>query len=192
MNHDIVRETNMKRSIAFAMLVVATVAGLTISCGVRMPVCTGGMCGKNVESGRAQYVAAELVSEVLTVPAAGKVTVIDFWDTRCKPCIEEMPRFEALWGRADRDRVAFVGVAMDDAIDDVRAALRAEPNLAVTFPMVHDGAEILDGIYGIGIERPVTVVIGANGAVLYDSRAGGSADHVSDVEAVLESLGGVR
>lgn len=142
--------------------------------------------------------APELVSEVMTLPAPGKVTVLDFWDTNCPPCLKAMPRWEALWNRVDRDNVVIVGVSMDRAnetssgIDAARSAIRNDQRLNVTFPMLHDGESLmLEEIYEVGAALPVTVVIGTDGKVVYDSRAS-SGDSVSDVERILESLGALQ
>ncbi len=160
-----------------------------IGCGAaEMPVCTGGLCGKTVESGRAAYVAPEKVAEVMTVPVAGKVTVIDFWDRDCPPCKEAMPRWNALSARMDPAMAIMIGVSLDSKIDEARAAVREDSRLHVSFPMLHDGeALILDGIYEVGVKRPVTVVVDANGTIIYDSR-GSNGDAVKEVEAVLLSM----
>ncbi|MBI4705670.1 MAG: TlpA family protein disulfide reductase [Deltaproteobacteria bacterium] len=180
-------------------LALGPVAALALAgCHAAPAPCAGGMCGKSVAPARATFVAAEKVSEVMAVPVAGKVTVLDFWDTKCAPCLAAMPRWEALWRRADRAEVAFVGVAMDRSegeaygIDVVREQVRTDPRLKVSFPLLYDGeALVLDRIYAVGPSFPRAVVIDAAGIVIYDSRGEGG-DHVAEVQSLLASLGMVR
>lgn len=61
----------------------------------------------------------------------GKVVVLDFWATYCKPCIEKLPHLQQLaqqWG----DRVAVVAVTLDP---DVKAALAWAKRHNVTLPI---------------------------------------------------------
>lgn len=186
----------MTRLLRLALGPVAVLA--LAGCHAALPPCAGGMCGKSVASARAIFVPAEKVSEVMTVPVAGKVTVLDFWDTKCAPCLEAMPRWEALWQRVDRAEVALIGVAMDRSegeaygIDVVREQVRADPRLRVSFPLLYDGeALVLDRIYEVGPTFPRAVVVDAGGTVIYDSRAEGG-DHVSGVQSLLGRMGMVR
>src|SRR5689334_1311934 len=45
----------------------------------------------------------------------GKVVVLDFWATWCPPCRSEMPGYTDLQRKYGKDRLAIIGVSLDDA-----------------------------------------------------------------------------
>jgi thiol-disulfide isomerase/thioredoxin len=55
----------------------------------------------------------------------GRVIVIDFWATYCKPCKKAFPKLDRL--AASSADVDVIGVAVDDADADVHAFLRETP-----------------------------------------------------------------
>ena len=161
-------------------------------CSTKPPICTGRLCGKKVQSDRAMYVKPELVTkEPMEVPAVAKITVIDFWEVPCTPCIQAMPKWEALWQRVDQTDVVVVGISLDEDVDIARRALR-DGTVRVTFPMLYDGAaRALDAIYSIGVTRPVTVVVDEKGFVIFDSRQP-NGDAIAAVTDLLNARGVLR
>jgi peroxiredoxin len=62
----------------------------------------------------------------------GKILLLNFWATWCKPCIEEMPMLTRLQhSYADRG-VQIVGIALDDA----RKAREFATGLAINYPIL--------------------------------------------------------
>jgi thiol-disulfide isomerase/thioredoxin len=82
--------------------------------------------------------AATLLKEIQS--HKGKVVVVDFWETRCPPCLIEFPNLVKLHQRHARDGVVCISVSLDDPGSKKKALeflknQRAEfPNFFMDFP----------------------------------------------------------
>ena len=57
----------------------------------------------------------------------GKFLLVDFWATWCSPCIAEMPNLERIYKEFGGDKLAVVGLSIDDKIDLTREFLATRP-----------------------------------------------------------------
>ena len=58
---------------------------------------------------------------------AGKAVIVNFWNTWCVPCREELPSLQSFAARhRDDPDVAIVGIVRDDTLRSVRSYVRAE------------------------------------------------------------------
>ena len=78
--------------------------------------------------------------ELASSDLEGKPVVINFWASWCKPCKEELPAFQELYGRYE-DEVEFVGINMKDDLDDARAMAE---EFELTYPLVIGTREMED------------------------------------------------
>ena len=46
----------------------------------------------------------------------GKYVYVDFWETGCQPCVEDMPALKQLYQRIDKKRIDFVGIVNDSPV----------------------------------------------------------------------------
>lgn len=106
-------------------------------------------------SGREQSLAA----------LKGRVVVLNFWATWCKPCVEEMPDLVKLQGRYGAWGVQVVGAAADEPSgkDAVLAFLAKKP---VSFPIWLGATTAQMESLGLPPILPGTVVLDRDGVVV--------------------------
>jgi len=95
-----------------------------------------------------------------TSALAGKVIVINFWSSWCKPCEQEAPDLEAAWRHyQDRDDIVFLGVDYVDTETEARGYLA---KFDITYPNGPDKGTKISQAYRIsGV--PETYIIGKDG-----------------------------
>ncbi len=94
----------------------------------------------------------------------GRRLVVNFWATWCAPCIEEMPELSALATELASDKLAFVGIAIDQAANVARFAQK----VPVSYPLAVAGAAGLGLVTALGNPQgglPFTVVVEPDGAI---------------------------
>lgn len=91
---------------------------------------------------------------------AGKITVIDFWGTWCKPCLVEIPGYNAFYREYKDKGVVFLALAADSGTaDEVRAAAL---RLKMEYPVAAPSWEELD-LFGNIEVFPTTLVFDGKG-----------------------------
>jgi len=100
-------------------------------------------------------------SAVRLADYAGRIVILDFWATWCRPCQLEIPHFIALAAEYGGRGVAVIGVAINDREDNVR--LFAE-RMRINYPTAlgHDG---LVEAYGGFNAIPTTFIIDPDGKI---------------------------
>ncbi len=94
----------------------------------------------------------------------GKLTILNFWATWCKPCVHEIPYFVELYDQYKDDGLQIIGISLDEG----RSRTRLEPTvekLDINYPVLADGrsaAMLYGGIRSI----PTTFIINEEGNVL--------------------------
>ena len=93
----------------------------------------------------------------------GRPMVINFWATWCGPCKEEIPALVELAERYKGDRLAVLGVSVDDKPDDLKKfAAEYKMNYPVLVGLGHDDfLEAYDAVSAV----PVTWLVDPCGAV---------------------------
>ncbi len=66
----------------------------------------------------------------------GNIIIIDFWATWGVPCMQEFPNVEKMYNKFKDKGVQFIGVSLDDDIEDLRGFVKQEE---VEWPQIFDG-----------------------------------------------------
>jgi peroxiredoxin len=74
----------------------------------------------------------------------GRVVLLNFWATWCKPCEDEMPAMQRLHARLAGPDFELLAVSVDTGDDEVRAF---RDRLALTFPILRDPDQTAAGAY---------------------------------------------
>ena len=79
--------------------------------------------------------------ELRLADLAGKVAVLDFWATWCRPCVQELPELAAYHRRLEgQDKVVLLSLNVGEKRREVEAFLKTSP---VSFP-VYFGDALVD------------------------------------------------
>ncbi len=120
--------------------------------------------------------------EITSDDFKGKVIVLDFWATWCPPCRGEIPGYVDLYRKYGKDRLAIIGVSVDEGGPKVVEAFAKK--FAINYPIVM-ADDAVQSAYG-GLEAiPTTFLIDRNGQIR-DKKVG--ADPTEEYEKKIKAL----
>jgi len=93
----------------------------------------------------------------------GKVVLLDFWATWCKPCREEIPHFADLQNKYAAQGFQVIGISMDDSPEPVVEFYR---EFKMNYPVAVGDAKLGER-YGGVLGLPVTFLIGRDGRIYH-------------------------
>jgi peroxiredoxin len=143
----------IRRNLPLAVAMILFASGTVWSMGSRVPV-----VGTPVED----FQLLDLDGKPQTLSQyRGRVVLLNFWATWCKPCTTEMPAMQATYDRL-RDK-GFVVLAVNELEDDakVREHIRQYGH---TFPVLMDRDNKVANQFGV-FGLPVSVFIDEQGVV---------------------------
>ncbi len=112
----------------------------------------------------------------------GKVVVLDFWASWCRPCIKAFPELSSIQQHYGAKGVKVITVSIDEEV----ASARAKIGKGQQFLPLHDGDQAVAERYGVGDSLPATIVIDRTGTVRF-AKIGGSVPPAK-LRQVIESL----
>jgi len=123
-------------------------------------------------------------SEVNFSDLQGKVVVINFWASWCKPCEQEAAELEEAWRTyADGDDVVFLGIAWTDTPDNSKEYLE---RFDISYPNGPDLGSRISSIFNRNLGVPETYFVGRDG-VLRNIKIG-PFNSVQEIQATIDPL----
>ena len=119
----------------------------------------------------------------------GKVVLVNFWATWCKPCEDEMPAMQTLYEALNGRAFELVAVSVDETAAEVE---EFQERMALQFPIVLDPDQEVSAAYQT-MGFPESILVGADGRVV--ERYVGPRDwdapaHRRRIEKLIESASG--
>jgi thiol-disulfide isomerase/thioredoxin len=71
----------------------------------------------------------------------GKVVLVDFWATWCKPCLETMPQLQKLYSAYSTKGFEILGVSIDDDKDRVKKIKKMVDKMDISYPISVDAKQ---------------------------------------------------
>jgi peroxiredoxin len=105
-------------------------------------------------------------SPVVLKDLRGRVVLVDFWGTFCKPCKESFPRLQALSGKYAASGLTIIGISEDDAEDKDKIPAFAA-NYGAKFAIAWDGDKTVAQQYKPD-SMPSSFVIDRSGVVRFE------------------------
>ena len=132
---------------------------------------------------RAHFVG--LTGDSITIAMPGRVTLVDFWATWCKPCVKSMPELDALYREFRGQGLVAVGIAIDTGKDREKKVRKFVEKCGARYPVAidreHDAAW---EAYRVKV-LPTIFLIDGEGTIV--RRWTGVVD-MNDVRASVEAL----
>jgi peroxiredoxin len=100
--------------------------------------------------------------EVALAELRGRVVLVNFWATWCKPCEDEMPAMERLYRRLQGSGFEVLAISVDEDADQVR---RFRERLGLSFPILWDPEREVSGTYQT-FRYPESLLVGPDGVVV--------------------------
>lgn len=92
----------------------------------------------------------------------GRVVLVNFWATWCKPCEDEMPSMDRLYRDLHPSGLELVAVSVDEDPSDVEVF---RDRMSISFPIVLDPGEEIARLYQTR-GYPESLLVGPDGTVL--------------------------
>ncbi|MGH0036895.1 MAG: TlpA family protein disulfide reductase [Myxococcota bacterium] len=119
----------------------------------------------------------------------GRVVLVNFWATWCKPCEDEIPAMGRLYASLDGEPFEMLAVSVDDDPEPVRAF---RDRLGIAFPILLDPDETVSRLYQT-TGYPETILVDRDGRVVeryVGPKEWDTGDYERRIRALLESPGG--
>jgi peroxiredoxin len=116
----------------------------------------------------------------------GRVALVNFWATWCKPCEEEMPAMDRLYRALREEGFELVAISVDETREDVD---RFQERMQVSFPILLDPSQDSSRSYQT-MGYPESLLIDPEGRIVERYVGPRAWDHPDYVERIRRLMGG--
>lgn len=119
-------------------------------------------CGETEKKEKIEFVLKTIDGQKIDISNyRGKKVILNFWATRCQPCIKEIPEFVEFY-KKNKKNVILIGIAIYSREKDVRKIIE---DFKINYPVcMSDG--VIEGKLGINLV-PTTIVLDENGYIIF-------------------------
>jgi thiol-disulfide isomerase/thioredoxin len=123
-----------------------------------------GICTAKPKTAPLDFVVKDMNgADVKLADYKGKVVMLNFWATWCGPCKVEIPMFTELQTKYKDQGLAFLGISVDDAPEQLRPFAQ---EYRMNYPvLVGDGRDDVQNAFGPMFGIPVTLLIARDGTI---------------------------
>ena len=155
--------TNQNKVLLFFIAIVAFSVGVAVNTSATKPISkVAALLNAQLETSDPRTATSGLDS---VENQLGKLTLVNFWATWCRPCRDEMPLFEAMYRLHKQDGFTIVGVAIDNPS-------RSQPfldSMDISYPILYaekTGMELLEKTGNAQGLLPYSLLLDQDGDVL--------------------------
>ncbi|MFA9390751.1 MAG: TlpA family protein disulfide reductase [Prolixibacteraceae bacterium] len=94
-----------------------------------------------------------------------KLTVLDFWATWCKPCVNALPKLSKLYDQFESQGVNFIGVNVDGPRNQAKVKPFSQ-SIGITYPVVFDSDQELLSEMNASV-LPTLIILNAKGKEVF-------------------------
>lgn len=123
-----------------------------------------GICTAKPKTAPLDFVVKDMNGgDVKLADYKGKVVMLNFWATWCGPCKVEIPMFTELQTKYKDQGLAFLGISVDDAPEQLRPFAQ---EYRMNYPvLIGDGRDDVQNAFGPMFGIPVTLLIARDGTI---------------------------
>lgn len=112
----------------------------------------------------------------------GKMVMVNFWLSGCKPCVVEMPHLQAVFKNWSDEGLVILAINVRESAETVQSFIDSQ---GLTFPVLLDSEGVVDEVYQPSL-FPTTFFIDAEGIIRQVQE--GRFHSQQEIESILESL----
>lgn len=114
----------------------------------------------------------------------GKIVMVNFWATWCKPCLAEMPLFVKTYEKYKNRGLEILAISVD-AVEDRPKVVSLAQKYKINFPLLYD--ENVAKLYGVNL-YPTTFFVGKQGTIRFNANDFSPETAERYLEIIIEEL----